>query len=69
MRDELERVLDYAHIATRLASSGLQAADVLRQFDRQARLVEAPAKAPVTLQRSRRPECSSTWRFGTNAFC
>ena len=48
MRDELERVLDYAHIASRLASSGLQATDVLWQFDRQSRIVEAPAKAPVT---------------------
>jgi predicted nucleic acid-binding protein len=48
MRDELERVLDYGHIASRLASSGLRATDVLRHFDRHARIVEAPAKAPVT---------------------
>jgi putative PIN family toxin of toxin-antitoxin system len=48
MRDELERVLDYVHIASRLASSGLQATDVLRDFDRQARVVEAPATVPVT---------------------
>jgi predicted nucleic acid-binding protein len=48
MRDELERVLDYVHIASRLASSGLRATDVLQTFDRQARVVEAPGKAPVT---------------------
>ncbi len=48
MRDELERVLDYVHIASRLASSGLRAADVMQRFDRHARIVEAPARAPVT---------------------
>jgi putative PIN family toxin of toxin-antitoxin system len=48
MRDELERVLEYVHIASRLASGGLRATHVLQAFDRQARIVEAPAKAPVT---------------------
>ena len=48
MRDELERVLDYPHICTRLASLRLVAADVLAGFDRHARIVEAPAKAGVT---------------------
>ncbi|HXD43004.1 MAG TPA: putative toxin-antitoxin system toxin component, PIN family [Ramlibacter sp.] len=48
MRDELLRVLDYPHIAPRLASSGLAASEVLLRFDRQARIVEAPARAPVS---------------------
>lgn len=48
MRDELERVLAYAHIESRLDFYRLQAVDVLTQFDRHARIVEAPAKAPVT---------------------
>lgn len=48
MRDELERVLGYAQIASRLMLGGLQATDVLAGFDRQARIVEAPPKAPVT---------------------
>lgn len=48
MRDELERVLDYAHLAPRLAFYRLQAADVLAGFDRHARLVEVPGKAAVT---------------------
>ncbi|RYF41201.1 MAG: putative toxin-antitoxin system toxin component, PIN family [Comamonadaceae bacterium] len=48
MRDELARVLDYAQIAPRLAYYALDAAAVLARFDRQARLVDPPAKAPVT---------------------
>jgi predicted nucleic acid-binding protein len=48
MRDELERVLAYGHITARLASSGRMAVDVLRDFDRLARIVEAPVRAPVT---------------------
>ena len=48
MRDELERVLAYAHIESRLDYYGLQATGVLTRFDRHARIVEAPAKAPVT---------------------
>ena len=48
MRDELERVLAYPQIVPRLAFYALEAADVLQRFDRHARLVEVPAKAPVT---------------------
>ena len=48
MRNELERVLDYPHIASRLALSRLAAADVLAGFDRHARIVEAPAAASVS---------------------
>ena len=48
MRDELECVLGYAHIASRLALGDLCASDVLAGFDRHARIVQAPAKAPVT---------------------
>jgi putative PIN family toxin of toxin-antitoxin system len=48
LRDELERVLAYAHIESRLDFYRLQAADVLTRFDRHARIVEVPAKAPVT---------------------
>jgi putative PIN family toxin of toxin-antitoxin system len=45
MRNELERVLDYPHIVSRLAISRLAAADVLAGFERHARIVEAPSKA------------------------
>ncbi|HSV34731.1 MAG TPA: putative toxin-antitoxin system toxin component, PIN family [Ramlibacter sp.] len=45
MRDELERVLDYAHIVSRMAFYGLQAEDVLAGFDRHVTLVEVAAKA------------------------
>ena len=48
MRDELERVLAYAHIESRLDFYRLQAVDVLTCFDRHALIVEVPAKAPVT---------------------
>ncbi|MEO7390882.1 MAG: putative toxin-antitoxin system toxin component, PIN family [Ramlibacter sp.] len=48
MRAELERVLAYAHIASRLAFYAIDAAQVLGHFDRHARLVPAPAKAPLT---------------------
>ena len=48
MRDELERVLAYEHIQSRLEFYRLQAADVLTRFDRHARVVEVPPKAPVT---------------------
>lgn len=48
MRDELERVLDYAQIAARRAFYGLSAGDVLAGFDRHARLVDVPGKAPVS---------------------
>jgi putative PIN family toxin of toxin-antitoxin system len=47
MREELARVLRYPKLAERVASQrGEQA--VLADFDRQARLVEAPGKASVT---------------------
>lgn len=48
MRDELERVLAYEHIAARLLACGLHAGHVLDGFDRHATLVDAPAKAPLT---------------------
>jgi predicted nucleic acid-binding protein len=48
MRDELEHVLDYSHIASRLVSGGQRASDVLAGFDRRARIVAAPARASVT---------------------
>ena len=48
MRDELERVLSYEHIAARLLARGLVAAGVLAGFDRHATLVDAPDKAPLT---------------------
>lgn len=47
MRDELERVLGYAQIASRLALGGMRAGGVLDSFDRQAHIVEAAARAPV----------------------
>jgi putative PIN family toxin of toxin-antitoxin system len=48
MRDELARVLAYAHIARRLDFHQLQAAQVLRAFDDGAQLVPAPPKATLT---------------------
>ena len=45
MRDELERVLAYAHIAQRLAFSQLTAQDILTQFDAHAHLMPIAAKA------------------------
>ena len=48
MRDELERVLDYAQLQPRLAFYGLKPADVLAKFDSHAQLVEAAPKASVT---------------------
>ena len=48
MRDELERVLAYSHIESRLAFYQLEAAAVLARFDRHVRIVDAPPKAPVT---------------------
>ncbi|CAM3639989.1 putative toxin-antitoxin system toxin component, PIN family [Paracidovorax anthurii] len=48
MRDELERVLDYAHLLPRMAYHGLDAAAVLRAFDARVRLVDvAPRVAYV----------------------
>ena len=45
MRDELERVLAYEHIATRLAVGGLSAEYVLNQFDAHAQLMPVAPKA------------------------
>ena len=48
MRDELERVLAYAHIVERMDYYRVEAAQVLAAFDTQARLVEtAPRVAYV----------------------
>ena len=44
MRDELERVLAYTHIAHRLAFSELTAQDILAHFDVHAHLVPVAAK-------------------------
>jgi putative PIN family toxin of toxin-antitoxin system len=48
MREELARVLAYPHIAVRLAFHGLQAEQVLSQFDSRVRIVPVAPKAPVT---------------------
>ena len=48
MRDELDRVLAYKHIAARLQARGLHAAGVLDGFDRQTMLVDAPERARLT---------------------
>ena len=45
MRDELERVLAYTHIAQRLALSQLTAHDMLLKFDVHAQLMPVAAKA------------------------
>jgi putative PIN family toxin of toxin-antitoxin system len=48
MRDELERVLTYPQIVSRLAYYALEASKVLGRFDAQVRLAPAPPKASVT---------------------
>ena len=48
MRDELQRVLSYPKIMSRLAVTELDTARVLQQFDARARLVEVAPKASVT---------------------
>lgn len=48
MREELARVLAYPKVAARVAFHRGGAEAVLRDFDRHARLVEAPGKASVT---------------------
>jgi predicted nucleic acid-binding protein len=49
MRNELERVLTYSHIAAKLEFYSKSAADILANFDHHAKLVEAPStKAPYT---------------------
>ena len=46
MREELLRVLDYPHIATRRERDQVSAQDVLAQFDALTQLQEVAAKAP-----------------------
>jgi predicted nucleic acid-binding protein len=48
MRDELERVLAYEHIAARLLARGLSAAGVLDAFDGYVTIVEAAERATLT---------------------
>lgn len=48
MREELARVLAYPKLAPRVALLRGDAGDVLADFDRRARVVETPAKAPLT---------------------
>ena len=48
MREELARVLAYPKLAQRVAFHRGEAGQVLADFDRHARLQEAPAKAPLT---------------------
>ena len=48
MRDELERVLAYPQIVSRLAFYRLLPSEVLAGFDRYARLTAVPGKAGVT---------------------
>jgi putative PIN family toxin of toxin-antitoxin system len=49
MRNELERVLTYKNIVTKLTLYQKSPADILAQFDQYAQLQEAPsAKAPYT---------------------
>ena len=48
MREELERVLTYPHIAARRAQCSLSADAVLARFDAGARLAEVAPKAGVT---------------------
>jgi putative PIN family toxin of toxin-antitoxin system len=47
MRNELERVLDYAHLVPKLAFYQLTAADVLAAFDRHTTLVEVAPRVPL----------------------
>ncbi len=48
MREELLRVLDYPKIKVRLAHRQLDAAQVLRQFDAQARVVDVADRTKPT---------------------
>jgi predicted nucleic acid-binding protein len=47
MRDELARVLGYPQVASRMLRAGLAAQDVLGDFDRRVRLVDAAPVAGV----------------------
>ena len=48
MRDELERVLTYPHLAKRMARSNIQAQDILSRFDEYLLAAEPAAKAACT---------------------
>ena len=48
MREELARVLAYSQIIKSLAHHQIEAGKVLQRFDKHVRLLEPPAKAPVT---------------------
>jgi putative PIN family toxin of toxin-antitoxin system len=48
MREELERVLAYTHIAPRLAFYQLRARDVLERFDAMVHIVEVAPKVQLT---------------------
>jgi putative PIN family toxin of toxin-antitoxin system len=48
MREELARVLAYSQIVKSLAHHQIEAGKVLQRFDKHARLLAPPAKAPVT---------------------
>jgi putative PIN family toxin of toxin-antitoxin system len=48
MRDELERVLTYPQIVSRLAFYRLEPAQVLGRFDAHVQIVDAPVKAAAT---------------------
>jgi putative PIN family toxin of toxin-antitoxin system len=48
MRDELERVLTYPHIVTRMARRAQTASEVLSHFDAHAQLQSLAPKAPYT---------------------
>jgi predicted nucleic acid-binding protein len=47
MRDELERVLAYPHIAAKMGASQIEAAAVLAQFDQHVRLEPVATRAPA----------------------
>ena len=49
MRDELERVLAYAHIAPRVGFYGFNTANVLAAFDAQVRCVPVAARLPAVV--------------------
>lgn len=50
MREEFARVLSYPKLAARCALFGHEPGALLQAFDRQARLVDVPAAAPVRCQ-------------------
>jgi len=46
MREELQRVLSYAHIVPRLAKHSMTAAEVLAEFDRWSQMQPTASRAP-----------------------